>query len=186
LPALPIQATAPCLTGVLFCGVMPSSLSSLSGAGMTFICILLAFRTASRRVKRLAFMRALGPITVCSLSIALMNIFDWYQPPALPAGSPPGTKPPAPPIKPVGSIPKGMPDFTATLWLPLIDPARQLLLAVVICLLDICESMSSELLESRGCAQIKSSRGCVRPSAAPPDTAPARPACRPCMLPAAR
>lgn len=45
--------------------------------GMSFILILLVFRTASRSVERLRFMRSLGPLTVCILSIALMNIFDW-------------------------------------------------------------------------------------------------------------
>ncbi|KAL4548022.1 hypothetical protein Ndes2526B_g07232 [Nannochloris sp. 'desiccata'] len=101
--------------------------------GMSFILILLVFRTASRRVKRLAFLRSLGPLTVCILSIALMNIFDWYE-------IPPGSTKPL--ISPIGSIPSGMPSVTVGWWFPLYDTGKQLLLAVVICLIDMCESMS--------------------------------------------
>jgi hypothetical protein len=34
--------------------------------------------SASLPCRRLKFMKALGPLTVCVMSIALMNIFDWY------------------------------------------------------------------------------------------------------------
>jgi sulfate transporter 4 len=101
--------------------------------GMSFILILIVFRTASRRVKKLGFLRSLGPLTVCILSIALMNIFDWYQ-------IPPGSTKPL--IAPIGNIPKGMPSVTVNWWFPLYDVGQQLLLAVVICLIDMCESMS--------------------------------------------
>ena len=101
--------------------------------GMSFILILLVFRTASRKVKKLAFLRSLGPLTVCILSIALMNIFHWYKP------SEPGAKPP---ISPVGKIPKGLPAVTVNWWFPLYDTGKQILLSVVVCLIDMCESMS--------------------------------------------
>lgn len=101
--------------------------------GMSFILILLVFRTASRKIKRLAFLRSLGPLTVCVLSIALMNIFDWYKPPE------PGAKPV---ISPIGKIPKGLPSVTVNWWFPLYDAGKQILLSVVICLIDMCESMS--------------------------------------------
>jgi len=98
--------------------------------GMSFVLILLIFRVLSRRVKRLGFLRALGPLTVCILSIALMNIFKWYRPDDDPV------------IDPIGEIPRGVPAFTATWWFPLYDAGRQVLLSIVICLIDMCESMS--------------------------------------------
>ena len=36
----------------------------------------------------------------------------------------------------------GMPDFTAGWWLPLYNVGRQMTLAILICLIDICESIS--------------------------------------------
>ncbi|PSC69015.1 sulfate transporter [Micractinium conductrix] len=108
--------------------------------GMAFIFLLLSFTYLSRTYKRLHFLKALGPLSVCIISIALMNIFDWYVPVL-----PPGKTNPAdakPLIKPIGKIPKGLPDFTAAWWLPLYDVGAQILLAVIICLIDICESIA--------------------------------------------
>ncbi len=157
--------------------------------GMSFIFILLAFQFMSKKVKKLVWLKALGPITVCVLSIILMNAFGWYKVPAAPAAAPtaavpapgffapvpapefapapaplftvpgpegasvlyapaPGpapantTKPPSAPIKSIGKIPKGLPPFSGGLWLPLIDSGKQLLLAALICLIDVCESIS--------------------------------------------
>jgi len=64
--------------------------------GMSYILILLIFRVLSRRVKKLTILRALGPLFVCVLSIALMNIFKWYNPEDDPV------------IANVGEIPRGM------------------------------------------------------------------------------
>ncbi len=36
----------------------------------------------------------------------------------------------------------GLPDFTGTWWLPLYNVGRQMTLSVIICLVDICESIS--------------------------------------------
>ena len=98
--------------------------------GMSFMLILLVFRVLSRRVKRLKFLRALGPITVTVMSIALMNIFKWYEPKG------------DAPIANVGKIPEGLPNFTAGWWFPLYNAGRQLLLSIIICVIDMCESMS--------------------------------------------
>jgi hypothetical protein len=46
--------------------------------GMSFIFLLLAFQYLSGVHKRLFWLKALGPLTVCVISIALMNIFDWW------------------------------------------------------------------------------------------------------------
>lgn len=43
------------------------------------------------------FLKALGPLTVCIISIALMNIFGWYDTPSAKK----------PYIKSIGKIPKG-------------------------------------------------------------------------------
>jgi sulfate transporter 4 len=65
--------------------------------GMTFIFVLLAYKYLSGAYKKLFFLKALGPLTVCVISIALMNIFNWYEPSDKPL------------IKPIGSIPSGEP-----------------------------------------------------------------------------
>lgn len=54
----------------------------------------------------------------------------------------PPPKPPSAAIKSIGAIPSGMPDFTGGWWLPLYNVREQLILAAVICLVDICESIS--------------------------------------------
>ncbi|KAI7843851.1 hypothetical protein COHA_002402 [Chlorella ohadii] len=107
--------------------------------GMAFIFLLLAFQYLSRRYKKLFFLKALGPLTVCVISIALMNIFGWYKPTE---SCKPQPCVQGPKIKPIGKIPSGPPDFTAGWWLPLFNVGRQMVLAVLICMVDICESIS--------------------------------------------
>ncbi|PRW56212.1 sulfate transporter [Chlorella sorokiniana] len=106
--------------------------------GMAFIFLLLAFQYLSRRYKKLFFLKALGPLTVCIISIALMNIFGWYKL----TESCKGDVCTSPKIKPIGKIPSGPPDFTAGWWLPLFNVSRQMVLAFLICMVDICESIS--------------------------------------------
>ncbi|GAB4822844.1 hypothetical protein N2152v2_009890 [Parachlorella kessleri] len=101
--------------------------------GMAFIFLLMLFKFLGSRYKRLFWLRAIGPLTVCVISIALMNIFKWYQPHG------PKKKPL---IKDIGKIPDGMPDFTASWFFPLINVGKQLVLAVIVCLVDVCESIS--------------------------------------------
>lgn len=48
--------------------------------------------------------------------------------------------PATPIIKDVGPVPRGPPHFTATWWLPLYNVSEQLVLAAIICILDIAES----------------------------------------------
>lgn len=53
--------------------------------------------------------------------------------------------PPLPNSSPLpsnSSPPAGPPDFTAGWWLPLFNVSRQMVLAVLICMVDICESIS--------------------------------------------
>ncbi|KAL6784552.1 SULTR1A [Auxenochlorella protothecoides x Auxenochlorella symbiontica] len=102
--------------------------------GYFFIGLLYTFRWAGNRFahKRLGFLRFLGPITVVVTSIAVMNIFGLYKNPTTAS----------PYIKPIGKIPKGLPPFSANHWLPLYDVSRQVTLALIICLVDVCESIS--------------------------------------------
>ena len=53
--------------------------------------------------RRLTFLKALGPLTVCIISIALMNIFKWYNDTT---GVTINDKP-QPLIAQIGKIPKG-------------------------------------------------------------------------------
>lgn len=64
------------------------------------------------------------------------------------AGTAPNPFDPAP-IRCLNSTPTstcsfsaGPPDFTAGWWLPLFNVSRQMVLAVLICMVDICESIS--------------------------------------------
>lgn len=101
--------------------------------GVSFMLVLILFRFLSRKYRRLGFLRSVGPLTVSVISIALMNIFGWYE-----ASEPCGK----PPIKPIGDIPTGFPSVTVSWWFPLYNVGRQILLAVIICFIDISESMS--------------------------------------------
>lgn len=42
----------------------------------------------------------------------------------------------------IGKIPSGLPAFTVGWWAPLYDVGKQMVLAVLICFIDICESIS--------------------------------------------
>ena len=46
--------------------------------------------------------------------------------------------PPPPPLQPH----TGLPDFTVSWWVPLYNVGKQMMLAVLICFIDICESIS--------------------------------------------
>lgn len=102
--------------------------------GGSFIILLLVIRFLSKRYKKLKFLQVVGPLSVCIISIIIMNAAKLYvfNPEII------GT----PWIKPVGYIPKGMPHVTVSWWFPLYDTQKELVLAVLVCLLDIVESTS--------------------------------------------
>ncbi|KAL4440432.1 hypothetical protein ABPG75_003433 [Micractinium tetrahymenae] len=100
--------------------------------GSAFILVLVAFKLLGRRSKRLAFLKALGPLTVCLLSIGVTSRWRLYERPS----------PERPWIHEVGAVTPGLPSFTAGWWLPFRSFHTQLLLAVMICLLDSLEAMS--------------------------------------------
>lgn len=100
--------------------------------GMTFLAILVIMKYVGTRYKKLVLFRALGPLTVVILSIAIMNIFGLYDTPSSQS----------PYIKPLGKIPSGMPQVTIGWWLPLQSAGQQVVLALLICVIDIVESIS--------------------------------------------
>jgi hypothetical protein len=60
------------------------------------------------------------------------------------------------------SLCAGLPAFTVSWWLPLYDVGKQMILAVLICFIDICESISiAKALAQvrRGAAQRGAARG---------------------------
>jgi len=83
--------------------------------------------------RRLFFLRALGPLTITIMSIAIMNIFKLYQPGK---GGPNG-------IYTVGAIPKGLPGYTGNKFFPFVGGIGQTFgLSIVVCLIDLTESIS--------------------------------------------
>lgn len=94
--------------------------------GLSFVAVLLVMRWLSHLRRRLVVLRALAPLTVCALSIIVITIWN----------------PDESVIRRVGSLKPGLPHFTAGSWLPLLAPWPQLRLAIVLCLLDTCETVS--------------------------------------------
>ena len=78
--------------------------------------------------RRLKLLRALGPLTVTIISIAIMNIWGLMKAPAS--------------IRVVGTIPKGLPGSTVSMFSPIHDFPSKIGLAIVVCLIDILESIS--------------------------------------------
>lgn len=81
-------------------------------------------------------MRALGPLTVAVLGIAIVNIFKLQCP------SSDKNKVCARSIRVVGNIPKGLPGCTIGWWSPIPQVGRKFGYAVIICLIDLLESIS--------------------------------------------
>ena len=94
--------------------------------GLSLVAVLVAMRHASTLRRRLVVLRALAPLTVCALSIAIVHL--WA----------PGEDV----IRRVGPLSPGLPALTVARWLPLLAPLPQLRLAVTLCLLDTCETVS--------------------------------------------
>ncbi|KAK9819516.1 hypothetical protein WJX74_003191 [Apatococcus lobatus] len=96
--------------------------------GISWIIILQTMKFLGQRYKRLKLLRALGPLTVTIISIAIMNIWGLMKAPAS--------------IRVVGKIPKGLPGSTVGMFSPIHDFPSKIGLAIVVCLIDILESIS--------------------------------------------
>ena len=83
--------------------------------------------------RRLFFLRALGPLTVTVLSIAIMNIFKLYVPGNAGVNG----------ISSIGPIPSGLPGYTGNLFFPFVGGVGPTFgLSIVVCLIDLTESIS--------------------------------------------
>ncbi len=78
--------------------------------------------------RRLVWLRAFGPLTVTILSTAITAGLRLDQAPHR--------------VRTVGVVPKGLPQQTVTLWFPMAHVGKKLGLAVLICLIDVLESIS--------------------------------------------
>ena len=97
---------------------------------------------------RLKLLRALGPLTVTIISIAIMNIWGLMKPPYS--------------IRVVGNIPKGLPGPTLKYFSPISQLGSKIGLAIVVCLIDILESISiARALALRGKYDIRYTAICT-------------------------
>ncbi|KAI8466625.1 MAG: proton/sulfate transporter [Monoraphidium minutum] len=92
--------------------------------GMMMILWLILLRTIGRRVPRLSFMSALGPISACVIGIVVVVGGKFTH------------------IKIVGRIPAGLPPFTAATWAPIENVGDMMGLALVVMVVDLLESTS--------------------------------------------
>jgi sulfate transporter 4 len=83
--------------------------------GMISILALVAMKNIGKSYPQFKWVRAAGPLTVCVVSIILNVIFDLES-----NGVPV-----------VGTIPKGLPTFTADKWLPIAVEVDKLMLVVI-------------------------------------------------------
>ena len=100
--------------------------------GSGFIIILLLCQFLGARYRRVAYLAFLGPIIVTVLSLIIENAGKYYVIDY--------NNPATPYIKDVGKIPSGLGEVTVSWWFPLYNVSQQLLLAGIICILDIAES----------------------------------------------
>jgi sulfate transporter 4 len=100
--------------------------------GFSFTAFLVICIVLGKRYKHCRFLLFSGPLIVTVISIIVMNAGDYYY-------YNPDLKY-TPIIKDIGEIPSGMPDFTVGWWLPLYYPSKQVVLALIICLMDVAES----------------------------------------------
>ncbi|KAK9853863.1 hypothetical protein WJX84_006158 [Apatococcus fuscideae] len=96
--------------------------------GLCWIILLQTMKQIGQRYSRLKLLRALGPLTVTIISIAIMNIWGLMKAPAS--------------IRVVGTIPKGLPGSTVRFFSPINDFSGKIGLAIVVCLIDVLESIS--------------------------------------------
>ena len=96
--------------------------------GLSWLALLIAMKEAGKLSRRLVWLRALGPLTVTILSTALTAGLHLDKAPHK--------------VKTVGIVPKGLPHQTVTLWLPMEAAGKKAGLAVLVCLIDVLESIS--------------------------------------------
>lgn len=95
-----------------------------------------SFQMGHCSCRRLGYLRSLGPVTVTILGIAIVNIFHLQCPTS------DKNKVCATTIRVVGHIPKGLPGCTIGWWSPIPQVGKKLGYAIIICLIDVLESIS--------------------------------------------
>lgn len=91
--------------------------------GMCWIITLLVFRAIGTRYPRLVLMKSMGPVFISIVGLIIMNSTSWK-------------------ISVVGKIPDGLPLATFSWWGIHEHFADKFVLAVLICCIDLCESLS--------------------------------------------
>eukprot|EP00775_Hariotina_reticulata_P008330 gene8330-8515_t len=94
--------------------------------GVSMLLFLIALRLVSKKVKKLHWIGALGPIMACVISIIAVVAGNLDK-----KG-----------IKIVKQIPQGLPSPTISWWVPIDDLGAMMRLAVVVMLVDLLESTS--------------------------------------------
>ena len=94
--------------------------------GSTFLLLLVVMKELGKRSKRFAFLRPLGPISVCVIALCAVYIGNVDE-----KG-----------IKIIGSIQKGLPSPTVGWWGPMPDFVKLFPIAIVVMLVDLLESTS--------------------------------------------
>lgn len=101
----------------------------------SWLLLLLLMKEAGKRSRKLVFLKALGPLTVTGLSIAVTA--------GLHLGCSSKTKDFNPKcVRVVGKVPKGLPHQTATWWFPMSNAGAKVGLALLVCAIDVLESIS--------------------------------------------
>ena len=102
---------------------------------VSWLALLLLMKEAGKRSRRLVFLKALGPLTVTGLSIAVTA--------GLHLGCSSATKEFNPRcVRVVGKVPKGLPHETVTWWFPMSNVGAKVGLALLVCAIDVLESIS--------------------------------------------
>ena len=96
--------------------------------GLSWLAILIFMKESGKLSRRLVWLRAFGPLTVTILSTALTAGLHLDKAPHK--------------IKVVGVVPKGLPHQTVSLWFPMEHVGKKAGLAVLVCLIDVLESIS--------------------------------------------
>lgn len=103
--------------------------------GLAWVALLLAMKAVGKRSKRLVWVKAVGPLTVTALSIAVTAGLRLQCDPknkAFNSGC----------VRVVGRVPTGLPRETVTWWFPMTRFGDKLGLALLVCAIDILESVS--------------------------------------------
>lgn len=96
--------------------------------GISWIIFILGSRKLCGLHRHTRILGSFAPLLVVIVSTALVYSYGWSQPPSL--------------IRITGKIPSGLPGPTVTWFFPMPNFGQKMLLAVIVCLIDMLESIS--------------------------------------------